>query len=159
MYIFDTNIQGGEHLNICQPRFYQNNWTQIYFLPTHFWLLSKPQKCNILLEEIIIGFGDFLMIIVHIEFSQTWGVNYFIFDNIWPWLDPLLLGSYFTYLVQLNKYETAPNFIQWNQNLTSDCLLIYLFLPVLAWADHKICFVLIYRQILWSAHARIGKFS
>ena len=27
-------------------------------------------------------------------------------------------------LLQLNKYETAPNFIQFNQNLTSDCLLI-----------------------------------
>ena len=26
--------------------------------------------------------------------------------------------------IQLNKYETAPNFIQLNQNLTSDCLLI-----------------------------------
>ena len=29
-----------------------------------------------------------------------------------------------TLLVQLNKNETAPNFIQRNQNLTSDCLLI-----------------------------------
>ena len=29
----------------------------------------------------------------------------------------------FTFL-QLNKYETAPNFIQLSQNLTSDCLLI-----------------------------------
>ena len=27
--------------------------------------------------------------------------------------------------VQLNKYETAPNCIQLNQNLTSDCLLIF----------------------------------
>ena len=27
-------------------------------------------------------------------------------------------------LVQLNKYETVPNFIQLNQNLTSDFLLI-----------------------------------
>ena len=27
-------------------------------------------------------------------------------------------------LVQLNKYEIAPNFIQLTQNLTSDCLLI-----------------------------------
>ena len=26
--------------------------------------------------------------------------------------------------LQLDKYETAPNFIQLNQNLTSDCLLI-----------------------------------
>ena len=28
------------------------------------------------------------------------------------------------FVVQLNKYETAPNFIQSIQNLTSDCLLI-----------------------------------
>ena len=31
---------------------------------------------------------------------------------------------------QLNKYETAPNFIQLSQNLTSDCLLISVLLPV-----------------------------
>ena len=30
--------------------------------------------------------------------------------------------------VQLNKYETAPNFIQLNQNLPLECLLIYQFL-------------------------------
>ena len=35
--------------------------------------------------------------------------------------------------LQLNKYETTPNFIQSNQNLTSDCLL-----PVLAWCDQQI---------------------
>ena len=29
-----------------------------------------------------------------------------------------------TYQLQLNRYETAPNFIQLTQNLTSDCLLI-----------------------------------
>mgnify|MGYP001229336345 CR=1 FL=1 len=28
------------------------------------------------------------------------------------------------YIVQLNKYETAPNFILFSQNSTSDCLLI-----------------------------------
>ena len=39
---------------------------------------------------------------------------------------------------QLNKYETAPNFIQLNQNLTWDCLLIQLNLLVLAWFDHRI---------------------
>ena len=33
-------------------------------------------------------------------------------------------------LIQLNKYETAPNFIQLSQNLTSDCLLISVFFPV-----------------------------
>ena len=34
------------------------------------------------------------------------------------------------YLLQLNEYETAPNFIQLSQNLTSDCLLNFVFLPV-----------------------------
>ena len=29
-----------------------------------------------------------------------------------------------TIYIQLNKYETAPNFIQLNQNLTSDCLVV-----------------------------------
>ena len=32
--------------------------------------------------------------------------------------------SYTTYIVQLDKYETAQNSIQLSQNLTSDCLLI-----------------------------------
>ena len=32
--------------------------------------------------------------------------------------------------IQLNKYETAPNFIQLNQNFTLDCLLIYLNFPL-----------------------------
>ena len=32
--------------------------------------------------------------------------------------------------IQLNKYETAPNHIQLSQNLTSNCLLISVFLPV-----------------------------
>ena len=47
-------------------------------------------------------------------------------------------------VVQFNKYETAPNFIQLSQNLTSDCLLISVFLPVFAWCDHKIV-------LFWSA--------
>ena len=47
-------------------------------------------------------------------------------------------------VLQLNKYETAPNFIQLGQNLKSDCLLISVFLPVFAWCDHKIV-------LFWSA--------
>ena len=42
--------------------------------------------------------------------------------------DPIHSGIYEAFfgflLVQLNKYETAPKFIQSIQNLTSDCLLI-----------------------------------
>ena len=37
--------------------------------------------------------------------------------------------------LQLNKYETALNFIQLSQNLTLDCLLISVFFPD---HDHKI---------------------
>ena len=43
-------------------------------------------------------------------------------------------------IIQLNKYETAPYFLQLSQNLTSDCLLISVFLP----SDHKIV-------LFWSA--------
>ena len=35
------------------------------------------------------------------------------------------------YQVQINKYETASNFIQFSQNLTSDCLLISIFRTIL----------------------------
>ena len=55
-----------------------------------------------------------------------------------------IISSHFlivTLYVHLNKYETAPNFIQLSQNLTSDCLLISMFLPILpvsACCDHKI---------------------
>ena len=31
--------------------------------------------------------------------------------------------------VQLNEYETAPYFIQFSQNLTCDCLSIFVFFP------------------------------
>ena len=45
---------------------------------------------------------------------------------------------------QLNEYGTVPYFLQSSQKLTSDCLLISVFLPVFAWCDHKIVF-------FWSA--------
>ena len=40
--------------------------------------------------------------------------------------------------LQLNKYETAPNFIQFSQNLTCDCLFISVFFPESTSTDHKI---------------------
>ena len=40
--------------------------------------------------------------------------------------------------LQLNKYETTSNCILLSQNLTSDCSLIFAFLSVFAWCDHKI---------------------
>ena len=40
------------------------------------------------------------------------------------------IQDFFCASVQLNKYETASNFIQLCQNLTSDCLLISVFLLV-----------------------------
>ena len=42
------------------------------------------------------------------------------------------------------KCETVPYFLQLSQNLTSDCLLISVYLPVFAWFDHKII-------LFWSA--------
>ena len=55
-----------------------------------------------------------------------YGVKFFCL-NLYkqPWNDDSVI------MVQLNKYETAPNSNQISQNLTSDCLLISLFLPVL----------------------------
>jgi hypothetical protein len=41
-------------------------------------------------------------------------------------------------LVQLNEYEKAPCFLQLNQNLAPDCLLISGFLPVLTCFGPKI---------------------
>ena len=65
--------------------------------------------------------------------------------------------------IQLNKYETAPNFIQFNQNLTSDYLFkfswIYLFLPVLAWCDHKIVLFWSAEQFYDHIMVKTGKFS
>ena len=53
--------------------------------------------------------------------------------NFYNWTLFLALN----FLLQLNEYETAPYFIQLSQNLTSNCLLISLFLPVFA-CDYKI---------------------
>ena len=33
--------------------------------------------------------------------------------------------------LQLNEYETAPDFLQLSQNMTSDCLFTFVFFPVL----------------------------
>jgi hypothetical protein len=44
------------------------------------------------------------------------------------------------------EYETVPYFLQSSQNLTSDCLLISVFLPVFT----SLC-------IMWSYHAKTGK--
>ena len=37
--------------------------------------------------------------------------------------------------IQLNEYETAPYFIQFSRNLTSDCLLISVLYPEFTWAE------------------------
>ena len=63
-------------------------------------------------------------------------VTYFCFV---PFIDDLkfLTFHYFNrlllYILQLNKYETAPYFFLLNQNLTCDCLLISVFYPVFTW--------------------------
>ena len=63
-------------------------------------------------------------------------------------MDKIENTFWITLPLQLNEYETVPNFIQLSQNLSSDCLLISVFLPfflpVFAWCDHKIV-------LFWSA--------
>ena len=59
------------------------------------------------------------------------------------------------FTVQLNEYETVPYFLQFSQNLTSNCLLISVYLPV--FTSFCICFVFICRTILWSHHGKTGK--
>ena len=39
-------------------------------------------------------------------------------------------GLFYKPVIQFNEYETAPIFIQLSQNVTLDCLLISVFLPV-----------------------------
>ena len=46
--------------------------------------------------------------------------------------------DYFAGNSQLNEYETAPYFLQLSQKLTSDCLLIYNFLPEFTCYEPKI---------------------
>ena len=62
--------------------------------------------------------------------------------------------------LQLNKYETAPYFFFVNQNLIGDCLLNFVFYPVLTWI-YLIwtwnCSVLMFNTILGSYHANSGK--
>ena len=41
-----------------------------------------------------------------------------------------VFGNIELIMIQLNDYETVPYFHQLSQNLTSDCLLILVFLPV-----------------------------
>ena len=52
--------------------------------------------------------------------------------------------SWFKIPKQLNEHETIPYFLQLSQNLTSDCLLISVYLPVFAWCDDEIV-------LFWSA--------
>ena len=51
-----------------------------------------------------------------------------------------------TYLLQLNEYETAPYFIQFSQNLTWDCLLIFVFCPEFTSAEPRIVLNIISEQ-------------
>ena len=60
---------------------------------------------------------------------------YLVFINLYPSKNDIRIelvvtqttkiqGAVLRYRIQIKKYETAPNFIQLNQNLISDCLLI-----------------------------------
>ena len=65
---------------------------------------------------------NFLRYVFSIRISDPAGNQ--IYLGNWGKQGPLV-----KYLVQLNKYETAPYFFLLNQNLTWDCLLIFVFLP------------------------------
>ena len=59
----------------------------------------------------------------------------FIYDIFFVFITPLMTKVSTSYQIliinlQLKKYETAPYFFLLNQNLTCDCLLISVFLPV-----------------------------
>ena len=67
-------------------------------------------------------------------------------------------GKYHTYhTVELNKYETAPCYLQLNQNLTSACLFIFVFAPVLSWFEHENYFEDWSKTIFCSKQVRTGK--
>ena len=92
------------------------------------------------------------------------GIFYYTFISIITlWSRSSFLGNWtyhFVQILQPNKYETAPNFIQLNQTLTSDCLLILLNLPVftsscMLWSWN--CSAYRNKTILWSHHATTGK--
>jgi hypothetical protein len=59
--------------------------------------------------------------------------------------------------VQLNEYETVPYFLQSSQKLTSDCLMISVFLPVFALSDHNIVLQIKTKQFYDHNHAKTGK--
>ena len=72
------------------------------------------------------------------------------------WLLLLLMDNFRTMVgIKLNKYETAPNFFLLNQNLTCNCLLIFVFLPKFDWIYLKLFWTSKQNKLrLWS-----GKFS
>ena len=66
--------------------------------------------------------------------------------------------------LQLNEYETAPNFIQLSQKLTLECLLIQLNFPVFTQFLHDLiiklfCFDLQNNFMIRSCWYKTGKFS
>ena len=81
--------------------------------------------------------------------------------NEWGWtIKYLISGDYKVVCVQLNKYETAPNFIQLSRNVTWNCLLVSVYLPVftsfcMMWSWN--CSADQNKTILWSHHVKTGK--
>jgi hypothetical protein len=41
------------------------------------------------------------------------------------------MKSHYFKKIQLNEYETVPDFLQLSQNMTSDCLFTFVFFPIL----------------------------
>ena len=84
------------------------------------------------ISSLLLEISSFLLALKLAKVSSvTWNKkrnkNESCFSQIFLCLSSWKKKSYWSkpgILLQLNKYETAPNFIQLNQNLTSDCLLI-----------------------------------
>ena len=112
--------------------------------------LSKTFKYGIILI-----FSHFSRMKISESFWIFFILRFFLKICVQVWSALLII------LVQLNQFETAPYFHQLSENLTLDCLLIYLNFPefpssCMMWS--KNCSEDQNKTILWSHHARTWKF-
>ena len=97
---------------------------------------NKNSKLTFLLALLIVLIVEFVIIDSFNEFircfhqfvSRIFSTNFSQFEKL----------KKKTNYLELNEYETGPYFIQFSQSLTSDCLLISVFLLIFTWCDHKI---------------------
>ena len=131
LYLCDSNKPQGWRLQIkimiiMKCRFSKLTWS-FYTVKFEFYLLKSTSSYT---HDIQIWWYWYQSQIISI--SNSFHLHFYIpavniqgsvGHGILGRLVPCRLEIIWLY-IQLNKYETAPNFIQRNQNLTSDCLLI-----------------------------------